>query len=219
MNGPGTGIVNDLRRRILLLDLAPGAPLSRAELSTRYGISSTPLRDALLKLQDEGLVQVLPQSRTTVSRIDLDQARQIHVLRSAVETEIASRLALAPPPGLVEQLEELLAIHHEEARKGDMVAFTQIDLAFHETLFHAAGLMHVHQVIRRESVHIDRLRALHLMQPDKAQQIMADHQSIVETIASGSCASAGEAMRRHLSQSILWGERMTDQHPEFFVSG
>lgn len=212
------GLAEDLRRRILSLDLAPGAILSRAELATRYGISSTPLRDALLRLRDEGLVTIMPQSRTQVTRIDLDQARQIHVLRSTVEAEVAGRLASAPPEGLVAQLKTLIQMQEGEARRRDMSAFARLDLAFHEALLHAAGLDAVHRVIRRESIHIDRLRALHLMQPEKAQQILEDHRSVATGIAAADPGAAAEAMKLHLSQSILLGEQLTRQRPEFFVT-
>lgn len=210
-------LAEDLRRRILSLELAPGAVLSRAELAHRYAISSTPLRDALLRLRDQGLVIIMPQSRTQVARIDLDHARQIHVLRSTVEAEVAARLAAAPPEGLVAQLKTLIEMQEGEARREDMGAFARLDLAFHEALLKAAGLDAVHRVIRRESIHIDRLRALHLMQPEKAQQILTDHHLIATAIAEADAGAAAAAMRRHLSQSILLGEKLTHQRPEFFT--
>ncbi|MGP9804849.1 GntR family transcriptional regulator [Paracoccus sp. NSM] len=211
-----SGIVEDLRRRILSLDLPPGAILSRSDLTARYGTSSTPLRDALLRLRDEGLVTIMPQSRTQVTRIDLNHARQIHVLRSTVEAEATARIAAEPPDGLSDQLATLIRMQEDEARRGDMDAFARLDLAFHEALLHAARLDAVHRVIRRESVHIDRLRALHLMQPEKAQQILTDHRSILDGITAADPAAAREAMRHHLSQSILLGEQLTRERPEFF---
>ncbi|TGN67469.1 GntR family transcriptional regulator [Paracoccus liaowanqingii] len=219
MNLPtGPGIIGDLRARILSLDLPPGAPLSRADLSARYGISSTPLRDALLRLQDEGLVQIHPHARTSVSRIDLDLARQTHFLRSAVEVEIAAKLAARPPAGLADELWQLIDMQAVEAAEDRLKAFGTLDQAFHDALFRHAGLMQVQRMIRRESIHIDRLRALHLMQPEKARQILSDHRSIAQAIGKGDPAGAAQAMRQHLSQSILFGERLTAQDPQYFTS-
>ena len=213
----GSGILEDLRARILSLNLAPGAALSRADLSTRYGISSTPLRDALLRLQDEGLVQIHPQARTSVSRIDLDLARQTHFLRSAVEVEIAARLATEQPAGLADELWQLIDMQTVEAEQDRLTAFARLDQAFHDALFRHAGLEQVQRMIRRESIHIDRLRALHLMQPEKARQILSDHRQIAQAIAQGDPAATGQAMRQHLSQSILFGERLTARHPHYFT--
>lgn len=213
---PGPGIIEDLRARILSLDLAPGAALSRADLSARYGISSTPLRDALLRLQDEGLVQIHPQARTSVSRIDLDLARQTHFLRSAVEVEIAARLATEQPAGLADELWQLIDMQTVEAEQDRLTAFARLDQAFHDALFRHAGLEQVQRIIRRESVHIDRLRALHLMQPEKARQILSDHRQIAQAIAQEDPVAAGQAMRQHLSQSILFGKKLTAQDPQYF---
>jgi DNA-binding GntR family transcriptional regulator len=218
MKQAGHNIAADLRQRILTLDLPPGAALSRADMTARYGTSSTPLRDALLTLRDEGLVRIMPQSRTIVTRIDLPHARQIHVLRSAMEIEAARRLATAPPPGIVDELQALNLVQQQEAARGDRVAFATLDLAFHAALFRTAGLDVIHRVIRRESIHIDRLRALHLMKPEKARQILDDHAAITAAIAARDPNAAAEAMRLHLSQSILLGDRLTQEQPDFFTS-
>lgn len=210
-------IASDLRRRILSLELPPGSVLSRSDLTARYGISSTPLRDALLALRDEGLVQIMPQSRTMVSRIDLAHARQIHVLRSAMEIEASRRVAAADLPGVAEELAALIRIQQDQMSRGDMAAFSRLDLAFHEALFRAAGLMVVHQVIRRESIHIDRLRALHLTQDEKARQILDDHAAILTAIMSRDPELAARAMQGHLSQSILLGARLTSERPDYFT--
>ena len=63
---------------------------------------------------------------------------------------------------------------------------------------------------------IDRLRALHLMQPEKARHILADHRQIAQGLADRNPATAGSAMRQHLSQSILFAERLTARNPEIF---
>src|SRR5688500_15793647 len=77
----------DLRARILSLALEPGTALSRPSLAESYGVSQTPVRDAFLKLQQEGLVDIYPQSRTTVTKIDISQARETQFLRTSIEIE------------------------------------------------------------------------------------------------------------------------------------
>src|SRR5437879_13407777 len=83
-----------LRGMIISLDLPPGAPLSRAALAGQFGVSSTPIRDALMRLEEEGLVDVFPQYATVVSRVDVRLAQQAHFLRQAVELEIVRGLAI-----------------------------------------------------------------------------------------------------------------------------
>ena len=84
----------DIRRRIVALELLPNTPLSRAELSANYQISQTPLREALQRLSEEGLVATYPQSRTEVRRIDVAEIFEAQFLRTAIEVEVVARLAL-----------------------------------------------------------------------------------------------------------------------------
>src|SRR5882757_1042728 len=84
-----------LRGMIISLELPPGSALSRAELAAQFGISSTPIRDALMRLEEEGLVDVFPQYATVVSRVDVRLAQQAHFLRQAVELEIVRGLAVS----------------------------------------------------------------------------------------------------------------------------
>src|SRR5258707_15507919 len=72
-----------LRGMIVALELPPGSPLSRAALAEQFGVSSTPIRDALMRLDEEGLVEGFPQYATVVSRIDGHRAHQPHFLRQA----------------------------------------------------------------------------------------------------------------------------------------
>src|SRR6195952_4744305 len=93
-----------LRSMIISLDLPPGSPLSRAALAGQFGVSSTPIRDALMRLEEEGLVEVFPQYATAVSRIDIGLAQQAHFLRLALELEIVKALALNHTAPLLDQL-------------------------------------------------------------------------------------------------------------------
>ena len=212
---PAAEIQDDMRRRIISLELPPGSPLSRQELQDRYGVSSTPIRDMLLKLQESGLVEMLPQSRTSVSLIDLEQARQAHFLRSAAEQAVIARLARAAPPELVAGLRAIIVLQEQHAAT-NLAIFAGLDARFHQELFAAANMMMVHDVIRRESMHIDRIRALHLPVGDKAAQILADHRLIVDRVAAQDAPGAAEAMAAHLSQSIAIAPTLRDTMPEYF---
>src|ERR1700736_7004311 len=87
-----------LRGMIISLELPPGSPLSRAALAGQFGVSSTPVRDALMRLEEEGLVDVFPQHATVVSQIDVGRAQQAHFLRQALELEIVRLLAASSDP-------------------------------------------------------------------------------------------------------------------------
>ena len=128
-----------LRTAIIALELPPGAPLSRAELATQFGISSTPVRDALMRHEEEGLVDVFQQPATVVSRIDIGRAQQAHFLRQALELEIVALLAENGEPTLIVNLDHAIALQQQFAKAGDFESFMAADNDFHAQLYGAAG--------------------------------------------------------------------------------
>lgn len=206
-----------LRDRIVSLELKPGTVLSRAELQDSFGLSSTPIRDALLRLQEEGLVDIFPQSATRVSRIDLAQARQAQFLRRAVEQEVVRVLAERPDPSLVDRLLGLIAEQRRYAKAGDLAGFSAADEMFHRSMAEAAKVPDLWNLVRRRSGQIDRLRRLHLPVKGKAAQILADHREIVRAIAAGRSAAAEASLRDHLSKSLAFSAEMRLSHPDYFV--
>jgi DNA-binding GntR family transcriptional regulator len=97
-------VFDELRGRIISLRLAPGTIISRADLMSQFGVSITPIRDALLRLCEEGLVDIFPQHATVVSPIDLSLAYQAQFLRRSIELEVVRTLSLAVQDGFTERL-------------------------------------------------------------------------------------------------------------------
>src|SRR5579864_415043 len=120
-------VFDALRQDIIALTLAPGSVLSRAELQDRFGLSSTPVRDALMRLQEEGLVEVFPQHATVVSPIDLEKAQQGQFLRRSIESEIVRVLASKPDRRVTERLNSLIRQQSAFAKLGEYDAFTAAD--------------------------------------------------------------------------------------------
>jgi GntR family transcriptional regulator, rspAB operon transcriptional repressor len=211
-----TSVYDALRADIVALRLQPGAPLSRLDLQSRFGLSSTPLRDALMRLQEDDLVEVFPQHATLISRIDLDHARQAQFLRRSVECETVRQLAETHGEPVRDRLATILRRQEALASIDDMEAFLASDLEFHRVMFEGLGLIDIWLIIRRQASHIDRLRRLHLPVPGKMQQILADHAAILTGIADGDGAAAVAAMRAHLAKSLDLGAELKATNPAWF---
>jgi len=214
--GGAAHVFMTLRREIIALALAPGAVLSRVELQDRFGLSSTPVRDALMRLQEEGLVDVFPQHATVVSPIDLERAQQGQFLRRSIELEIVRTLALHPDAAVIERLNSLIRQQTAFSRLGEHGAFTAADQAFHKTMYESAKFPELWDVVARHSGHIDRLRRLHLPVPGKMRDVMRDHQAIVDAITAGKPDEAQAALRDHLSRSLGFVETLRQSHPDYF---
>lgn len=214
--GGASYVFETLREDIIALVLAPGAVLSRSDLQHRFGLSSTPVRDALLRLQEEGLVEVFPQSATVVTPIDLEQAREAQFLRRSIELEIVRVLALAADPAVIARLRSLLRQQSALAKVGEFGAFTAADQAFHKAMYEAAQVLSLWRLVNRQSGHIDRLRRLHLPVPGKMRQVLRDHTAITEAIAAGAPDKAQALLREHLSNSLAFVDTLKTKHPEYF---
>ena len=199
----------------MALELAPGTVLDRSQLQADFGLSSTPIRDALLRLSDEGLVDIVPQSATRVSRISVAKARQAQFLRRAVEVEAVRVLCEAPDKAFLDALRDL--IERQKAAGEDYEAFSALDRDFHRHLYEAAGAPDLHPLIRQKSGHIDRIRRLNLPVAGKIQQILRDHAQIVKAIAAGDAKEAEFRVRDHLSRSLAYSTALRERHPDFFV--
>ena len=209
----------DLRRRIISLDLPPDSPLSRVELSQYYQISQTPLREALQKLGEEGLVATYPQSRTEVSRIDVDQILEAQFLRKAVEADIVARLAADPQKAKLaaaQDSHDRLARSWE--REQSFEEFAELDRQFHRDLYAAAGLASLIELIEKRCGQLDRIRRLQLQwfNDRKPEKVVGDHQSILDAVLRSDVEGAQRAMREHLAGTIGRIEVLRANYPDYF---
>jgi DNA-binding GntR family transcriptional regulator len=204
-----------LRGMIISLALPPGSALSRAELAAQFGVSSTPIRDALMRLEEEGLVDVFPQYATVVSRVDVRLAQQAHFLRQAVELEIVRGLAISHHEAFVTELNAAIARQQQFAKAGEFEKFMAADNEFHAQLYATADKQDIWTLVKSRSGHIDRLRRLHLPSPGKAQDIVRHHKLITKAIAGGEPEEAQKHLRTHLSGTLSELAQIRAQHPQY----
>ncbi len=211
-------VFEHLRDQIMSLDLAPGTPLSRVTLAETYGVSQTPIRDALMKLAEEALVEIYPQHTTVVSRIDIAAARQAHFLRRSIELEIVHLLAQKPDALLIQRLQASVERQRVCLAAGEYPQFMAADQAFHRDMHVAAGVSALWDMEQRYSGHVDRLRRLHLPEAGKAARIMDDHQRVLDAIAAGDAARAQQALREHLSGTLNQVADICKRYPDYVLA-
>jgi DNA-binding GntR family transcriptional regulator len=208
-------IFEHLREMIVSMTLIPGTVLSRTELAAQYGISQTPVRDALMRLGEEGLVDIFAQHATVVSSIDVRLARHAHFLRRSIELEVVSTLATTADPVLITTLKASLNRQRVMLEAEDFMEFSLSDQAFHRQMYEAAEVPDLWPLVRRQSGHLDRLRRLHRPAPGKANAILQDRASIVEAIAKGDPVEAQKSLRQHLSGTLSIIEDIRTRFPSY----
>jgi len=209
-------IYADLRAELVSLRRRPGAPISEVEIATSYGVSRTPVREAILKLSDEGLVEIFPQSGIIVSRIPIAALPEAIVIRKSLEETTARLAAELASASQILALRSMLERQREADTAGDREAFHQADELFHATIAEIAKYPGIWKLILQVKVNVDRFRRLTLPQAGRMTQVIAEHEQILSAIEAHDAQRAAGAMGKHLER--LLGDIAAIQHvnPELF---
>lgn len=210
-------VFEHLRELIVSLAVAPGTVLPRPQLCDYFGLSQAPIREALLRLEEERLVDIFPQHQTRVRGIDLASARQAHFLRLSVELEMVHTLAQQPNPALERILLALVARQHACLAGDDLAAFTRLDIEFHRRMYEAAALPDLWAMMRSASGNLDRLRRMHLPLSRKAESILDQHTQIARCIGAGDAAGAQQLVRVHLSGTLNALDALRERYPALML--
>jgi len=166
----------------------------------QFGVSSTPIRDALMRLEEEGLVDVFPQYATVVAgRCTAGAAGAF----PAAGGRTRDRARACDPPRTMPSppnSTRTVARQQQFAKAGDFEKFMAADNEFHAQLYAATDKQDIWSLVRSRSGHIDRLRRLHLPSPGKAQDIVRHHKLIAKAIDAGEPDEAQKHLRTHLSE-------------------
>lgn len=210
-------VYEHLRAQILSLAIPPGAALSENDLAKTFGVSRTPVREALLRLADELLVEIVPKSGTTVSRIPYFQLTEAIIIRKALE-EVAVRTACERASK--SQLTTIWAFverQREADRAGDRDAFHDADEGFHAAISDAAGYPGIWLLVKQVKVQVDRYRRLTLPQSGRMSNVIKEHAAVAAALEKGDADRAVAAMRGHLEGLEHSLPNIRDLNPEFFV--
>jgi DNA-binding GntR family transcriptional regulator len=210
-------VYEHLRSMIISIAIPPGAPLPRAQLAESYGVSQQPIREALLKLEEEGLVDTYPQSSTKVSKIDLRSVQEARFLRISIELEAVRNLALGAAQMDFFAVEMLILQQERHSQRNNIPAFAEADREMHRTMLELAGVSGLWNVIRSRSGHLDRLRNLHLPTPGKTDSVVEEHRQFFDAITKGDPAAAQEALRAHLSGTIASIKDLRERYPDYMT--
>jgi DNA-binding GntR family transcriptional regulator len=199
-----------LRAELVSLQRRPGDPIIEAEIARSYGVSRTPVREAILRLADEGLVEIFPQSGIFVSHIPLAALPEAIIVRRSLE-ETTTRMATErASTSQILGLHAILERQREADKAGEREAFHQADEAFHAAIAEIAGHPGIWKLILQVKVHVDRFRWLTLPQRGRMTE------AVMAAIEARDPASAGAAMARHLERLLADISATQHNNPEFF---
>lgn len=206
-----------LRMEIVNMERKPGEAISEKAIAAHYGVSRTPVREALLALSEEGLVDIFPQSGTFVARIPLAGMPEAILIRISLEETIVRLVAEQATPEEIAALEQELERQRAAALDGDVKQFHQLDEAFHALLAAIAGYPGVWTLVQQVKYQMDRFRHLTLAISNRPATIIGEHEAIVAAIRAHDPAAAIAAMNRHLSTMRTGLSLARTSNPDFFL--
>jgi DNA-binding GntR family transcriptional regulator len=190
-----------VKERILDGEHPGGTLLSEGEVAAALSVSRTPVREAFLLLEAEGLMRLYPKRGALVVAVSPEEVRDVMETRLLVERHAAARVA-ARGPDLAAALADLLREQERLVARGDHAAFVRSDREFHRVVVAAAGnavLTRLYDTLRDRQ---RRMGAASIARdPELAARFLEGHRAIARALAAGDPAAAEEAVREHLDQA------------------
>src|SRR6202048_1987428 len=212
-------VYRELRDDIVSMRRQPGQPIVEKEIALARGVSRTPVREARLRLADEDLVDIFPQSGTFVARIPASALPEAILMRTALEQTTARLAAERAHAGQVARLHELLDMQGRVEARGDRARFHAADEAFHAAIAEAAGHPGIWRFIEQVKIQVDRYRRLTLPVPGRMRRVLAEHAAIVGASEAHDGPGAAAAMAAHLENLCASIRDVRDLNPDYFVDG
>ncbi|MBO5130764.1 MAG: GntR family transcriptional regulator [Romboutsia sp.] len=204
-----------LKDNIMTLNLKPGELLSEADLSEKLGISRTPIREVLIRLKNEHLIEVKPQTGTYISLIDANLIEEAMFMRYTLEKEVLKTVSNNINDNLLIELEKNLFAQKLIANRDDSaIEFHKLDKKFHQLLFEGSNKKNIWNSILNISTHYNRMRLLFEMQANK-EEIINQHEEYLNVIKNKSLDDIDKIVTYHIKGRAKEWLNYTEEHKLF----
>ena len=196
--------LNYIKQQIITCEMPPGSVVPVDEIAARLGISKTPVREALLELQHDNYVRVVPRKRTTVSQISLQELRDVYDARALVELHMLRSLS---PATLEEHRDALLRLREtwsamdvEDSSREAYLAFLDADVRFHKELVRLNGNEHLIRFCDELILKSQRFWYMALFN-NRRNVVQQEHLQILDSLLRGDAQAAADCCQKHISIS------------------
>jgi DNA-binding GntR family transcriptional regulator len=206
-----------LREKILRLELEPGTKISEKEIAEMLHISRTPVREAFLNLAQDELLNIIPQSGTLVSRINLEHVKEGRFIREIVEKEVAALACTEFDEDHLFQLEKNFTMQELCVEKGNFLELFDLDEMFHQIIYDGCHMTRTWKMIQNLNIHFNRLRVLSLSANLDWEIIISHHKLIYQMIANNEADKVRQVTEKHLRLVEIEIDTLKSQFPHYFV--
>ena len=191
-------VFNTLRKAILRGELKPGERLMEIQLANKLGVSRTPIREAIRKLELEGLVLMIPRKGAEVAQITEKNMQDVLEVRKALE-ELSVQLACERiTPEQVEEMKMAAEDFRKVLKSGDVTKIAEADVKFHDIIFAATNNQRLITLLNNLREQMYRFRVEYLKQKECYPQLLEEHDKLIALISGGEVEEACERMGCHI---------------------
>lgn len=195
-------VFNTLREAILKGELKPGERLMEIQLAERLGVSRTPIREAIRKLELEGLVVMIPRKGAEVARITEKDLKNVLEVRCALEGLAIELACKKIDSDGIRKLKDNLSEFKLAVKNNDITALAQKDVEFHDIIFTATDNDKLIQLLYNFREQMYRYRVEYLKDVESRQQLVEEHESIIHDLEIRDCESARKHIEHHIYNQV-----------------
>ena len=206
-----------LKNAILTLEYRPGEILRKQQVCDDLRVSRSPVSEAVARLAAEGLVTILPQTGTYVSRFSMTDIRESAFLREALELAAVEFLAPVITEDQIIQLRRNMRVQKALIEDSDFPGFYEKDAEMHMLLMSFTGFPRLAKMAETVWLQVDRARRVILPVPGRIQATLEEHEAIVAALEAHDPIAAKAATRQHLRQLLTFLEPLEEARPDLFL--
>ena len=209
------------KRDILSFGLKPGETVSAAKIAERYSVSRTPAREALVKLETEGLVEIIPQSKSIISKIDLSLAKQEWFIRYSLETAMTDDFFANVNQADINEMKkynkEMCRLSNSEKTQDNCYFYQLNDNAFHSVVYRVSNQNLASNVINCTMAHYSRLRFLTDIEDSYRDRTVEGHEKLIKLIEKKDIEGYKESLNLHLHYILYDISDLEKMYPDYFA--
>jgi DNA-binding GntR family transcriptional regulator len=185
-------------KNIIDLHLKPGQTVSEAELAVALNMSRTPVREAFIRLSEEGIMEIHPQRGSVISLIDLDQAQEAHFVRRVLEKAIMGEACTFFPEASLIDLRANTEMQRRCNGEKNHHRMLELDNAFHEIIYSGCNKSRTWLQLKKNAYNLDRLRMLYLSSNFSWDELIDEHNQLIDLIADKNTKKVNGLVESHL---------------------
>jgi DNA-binding GntR family transcriptional regulator len=214
----GESVYEFLRKSIIQLWLKPGQKLNIQELTEYLKVSRSPVRDALIRLEKEGLIVSEPQRSTSISKIDVTRASNEVFMRLCLEEKVLALFIDIATEGHIRCIDEFLMAQKDSRDNNDYRNFMNQDDQFHRYFYEQTDRDICFELLYSSNGHYNRIRLLSCMETDMLNHSIDQHEVLIRCIKEKNKRETVRSIRTHSMKIMQDMNKLTDEYPNLFVN-